>query len=149
MIDLLHVVVENIGRGTLGQICLTLFNFDIPSTRTMYIFVERVQDCPGQKPFSLRGRFNVCMNIMLESSCLRVDLFIELRLTCQVRRLLTHPNMTSQNSKAVWGESPLMGAVARGQLEVVKVLVEVEAIDVDTLDGQGRTLLQVARCAFV
>ena len=89
------------------------------------------------------------MNIMLESSCLQVDLFIELRLTCRVRRLLTHPNMSSPNSKAVWGESPLMGAVARGQLEVVKALVEAEAIDVDTLDGQGRTLLQVARCAFV
>ena len=56
--------------------------------------------------------------------------------------------MTSPNLKAVWGESPLMGAVARGQLEVVKALVETEAIDVDTLDGQGRTLLQVARCAF-
>ena len=41
-----------------------------------------------------------------------------------------------------------MGAVARGQLEVVKALVEVEAIDVDTLDGQGRTLFQVARCVF-
>ena len=62
--------------------------------------------------------------------------------------VLTHPNMTSLNSKAVWGESPLMGAVARGQLEVVKALVEVEAIDMDTVDGQGRTLLQVARCAF-
>ena len=61
---------------------------------------------------------------------------------------MTHPNMTSPNSKAVWGESPLMGAVARGQLEVVKALVEVEAIDLDTLDGQGRTLLQVARCVF-
>ena len=61
---------------------------------------------------------------------------------------MTHPNMSSLNSKAVWGESPLMGAVARGQLEVVKALVEVEAIDVDTVDGQGRTLLQVARCAF-
>ena len=56
--------------------------------------------------------------------------------------------MSSLNSKAVWGESPLMGAVARGQLEVVKALVEVEAVDVDTVDGQGRTLLQVARCAF-
>ena len=65
-----------------------------------------------------------------------------------MRRLLTHPNMSSLNSKAVWGESPLMGAVARGQLEVVKALVEVEAVDVDTVDGQGRTLLQVARCAF-
>ena len=61
---------------------------------------------------------------------------------------MTHPNMSSLNSKAVWGESPLMGAVARGQLEVVKALVETEAIDVDTLDGQGRTLLQVARYAF-
>ena len=40
--------------------------------------------------------------------------------------------MSSLNSKAVWGESPLMGAVARGQLEVVKALVEVEGIDVDT-----------------
>ena len=48
---------------------------------------------------------------------------------------MTHSNMSSPNSKAVWGESPLMGAVARGQLEVVKTLVEVEAIDVDTLDG--------------
>ena len=53
--------------------------------------------------------------------------------------------MSSLNSKAVWGESPLMGAVARGQLEVVKALVEVEGIDVDTLNGQGRRLLQVAR----
>merc|ERR1719323_2509321 len=43
--------------------------------------------------------------------------------------------MTSPNLKAVWGENPLMGAVARGQLEVVK----------DILDGQGRTLAQVAR----
>jgi len=62
-----------------------------------------------------------------------------------VRRLLTHPNMSSPNSKAVWGETPLMGAVARGQMEVVKALLEVEAIDVDTVDGQGRTPVQVAR----
>ena len=61
---------------------------------------------------------------------------------------MTHSNMSSPNKKAVWGESPLMGAVARGQLEVVKALVEVEAIDVDTLDGQGRTLMQVARYVF-
>ena len=65
-----------------------------------------------------------------------------------MRRLLTHPNMSAPNSKAVWGETPLMGAVARGQLEVVKALVEVEAIDVDTVDGQGRMLVQVARCAM-
>ena len=58
---------------------------------------------------------------------------------------MTHPNMSSLNSKAVWGESPLMGAVTRGQLEVVKTLVEVDAIDLETQDGQGRTLLQVAR----
>ena len=87
---------------------------------------------------------SVNMNI-LEGSCFQVALFTELHLTHWVRRLLTHPNMSSLNSKAVWGESPLMGAVARGQLEVVKALVEVEGIDVDTLDGQGRTLLQVAR----
>ena len=61
---------------------------------------------------------------------------------------MTHSNMSSPNSKAVWGESPLMGAVARGQLEVVKTLIEVEAIDVDTLDGHGRTLMQVARYVF-
>ena len=48
MIDLLHIVVVNIGVGTLAQICLTLFNFDIPSPRTMYIFVKQVQSCPGQ-----------------------------------------------------------------------------------------------------
>ena len=71
------------------------------------------------------------MNI-LEGSCFQVALFTELHLTYWVRRLLTHPNMSSLNSKAVWGESPLMGAVARGQLEVVKALVEVEGIDVDT-----------------
>ena len=61
---------------------------------------------------------------------------------------MTHSNMSSPNKKAVWGESPLMGAVARGQLEVVKALLEVEAIDVDTVDGQGRTPVQVARFAL-
>ena len=60
-------------------------------------------------------------------------------------RLLKHPNMSSPNLKAVWGESPLMGAVARGQLEVVKALLEAKTIDLDTLDGQGRSLVQVAR----
>ena len=81
MIDLLHIVV-NKGRGTLAQICLTLLNFDIPSPRTMFMCLKQVQNCPGQKPLSLRGRITVCMNFVLEGSCIQVNQFLELRITC-------------------------------------------------------------------
>ena len=51
-----------------------------------------------------------------------------LHLACQasdpvlVARLASLPSMASLNSQAVWGETALLGAVARGHLGVVKAL---------------------------
>ena len=61
-----------------------------------------------------------------------------------LRLLLAHPGMRSLNTRAGAG-TPLMWAVLRGSLSCVRELVGVEGVDLDTRDGQGRSLEEVAR----
>ena len=61
-----------------------------------------------------------------------------------LRLLLAHPGMRSLNTKA-GGWTPLMRAVYAGHLSCVIELVRVEGVDLDTRDGQGRSLEEVAR----
>ena len=55
------------------------------------------------------------------------------------------PRQSSLNVSAAWGETPLMMAVSREQEEVVRLLATLQGVQLDTRDGQGRGLLQVAR----
>jgi len=62
-----------------------------------------------------------------------------------LRLLLAHPGMRSLNTRAGGGWTPLMTAVCRGSLSCVRELVGEEGVDLDTRDGQGRSLQEVAR----
>merc|ERR1719270_206678 len=63
-----------------------------------------------------------------------------------VQMILAKPDLTLLN----WrdkddGISPLMAAVGAGRLEVVRHLVGIPEVDLQTIDNLGRTLIDVAR----
>jgi len=62
-----------------------------------------------------------------------------------LRLLLASHGMRSLNTRTVDGCTPLMWAVHLGSLSCVRELVGVEGVDLDTRDGQGRSLEEVAR----
>ena len=62
-----------------------------------------------------------------------------------LRLLLAHPSMGSINTRTDNGDTPLMLAVNQGRLSCVVELVGVEGVDLDTRDGQGRSLEDRAR----
>merc|ERR1719184_516876 len=63
-----------------------------------------------------------------------------------VRMILAKPNLTSLNWRDKEdGISPMMAAVGAGRLEVVRHLVGMPEIDLQTIDNLGRTLIDVAR----
>ena len=62
-----------------------------------------------------------------------------------LRLLLADPRLTSINARDGGGWTPLMSAVWWGSVEVVRELVRVEGVDLETRDGEGRSLEQVAR----
>lgn len=63
-----------------------------------------------------------------------------------VTRLLQAPGLACLNWRDTEdGMSPLMGAVGAGSLGVVRHLVEVPGVDLETVDNLGRSLVEVAR----
>ena len=62
-----------------------------------------------------------------------------------LRLLLAHPGMGSLDTRDAGGRTPLMLAVSKGSLACARELVGVEGVDLDTRDGQGRSLEEVAR----
>ena len=62
-----------------------------------------------------------------------------------LRMLLGDPRLTSVNARNQLGRTPLMVAVREGSLECVRELVRVEGVDLETRDGEGRSLDEVAR----
>ena len=63
-----------------------------------------------------------------------------------IRLLLAHPpRLTSVNARGYAGWTPLMSAVWWGSVEVVRELVRVEGVDLETRDDQGSSLEEVAR----
>ena len=62
-----------------------------------------------------------------------------------LRLLLADPRLTSVNARDCGGWTPLMRAVWWGSVEVVRELVRVEGVDLETRDDGGRSLEQVAR----
>ena len=62
-----------------------------------------------------------------------------------LRMLLGDPRLTSVNARNQLGRTPLMVAVREGSLECVRELVRVEGVDLETRDGGGGGLMEVAR----
>ena len=62
-----------------------------------------------------------------------------------LRLLLADPRLTSINARGYLGRTPLMRAVMCGSVEVVRELVRVEGVDLETRDDRGRSLEEVAR----
>ena len=62
-----------------------------------------------------------------------------------LRLLLAHPGVRSLNTRTRDGMTPLMAAMFFDSLSCVRELVGVEGEDLDTRDGQGRSLEEVAR----
>ena len=69
-----------------------------------------------------------------------------------LRQLLSHPGITpltlNQKDKD-YGFTPVMVAVVKDRLEHLAELVADLRVDLDTTDKEGRTLEEVARCAFL
>merc|ERR1719237_1779043 len=63
-----------------------------------------------------------------------------------LQMILAKPNLASLNWRDKEdGISPMMAAVGAGRLEVVRHLIGVPEIDLQTIDNLGRTLIDVAR----
>merc|ERR1719150_115397 len=63
-----------------------------------------------------------------------------------LQMILAKPNLASLNWRDKEdGISPMMAAVGAGRLEVVRHLMGVPEIDLQTIDNLGRTLIDVAR----
>ena len=63
-----------------------------------------------------------------------------------LRLLLADPRLTTSINARGWcGQTPLMTAMWNGSVEVVRELVRVEGVDLETRDDQGSNLEQVAR----
>ena len=62
-----------------------------------------------------------------------------------LRLLLADARLTTSINARGWsGQTPLMVAVWFGSVEVVRELVRVEGVDLETRDGRGWSLEQVA-----
>ena len=61
-----------------------------------------------------------------------------------LRLLLADPRLTSINARDDGGETPLMRAVYWGSVDVVRELVRVEGVDLETRTDMGRSLEEVA-----
>ena len=62
-----------------------------------------------------------------------------------VRQLASHPRQGSLNCKDCDGDTPIMDAVINGEAECVLALGRVAGVDLDTRDGEGRSLEEHAR----
>ena len=62
-----------------------------------------------------------------------------------LRLLLADPRLTSVNTRDCNGRTPLMRAMRCGRVEVVRELVRVEGVDLETRDDEGSSLEEVAR----
>ena len=66
-----------------------------------------------------------------------------------VRQLASHPRQGSLNSKDCHGNTAIMAAVWMGQAECVLALGRVVGVELDTRDGEGRSLEEMARWVVV
>ena len=62
-----------------------------------------------------------------------------------VSALTSDPRLTTINLKDKGGDTPLMAAVFQGHEEVVKIMLEIEEVDLDTKDNTGKSLFTIAR----
>ena len=62
-----------------------------------------------------------------------------------VRQLASHPRQGSFNCKDQYGKTAIMLAVEQGRADCVLALGRVDGVDLDTRDGKGRSLKEVAR----
>ena len=62
-----------------------------------------------------------------------------------VRQLASHPRQGSLNSKDSDGYTAIMDAVRKGLAECVLALGRVARVELDTRDGEGRSLEEMAR----
>ena len=62
-----------------------------------------------------------------------------------VKALASHPRQDSLNSKDCKGRTAVMTAVWCGEAKCVMALGRVDGVDLDTRDGEGRSLEEMAR----
>ena len=92
--------------------------------------------CHQDTDVNLVDRFN---STALHSAC-RADN------SSGLKKVLAHPGLTTLNTRSSDAlRSPLMEAVWNGSLACFRVLAREEGVNLDTRDGQGRTLEEVAR----
>ena len=63
----------------------------------------------------------------------------------QCVQLLSRDERVDINIKNKDGETPVMLAMKEGKTEMVKILLDNPRVDLDTVDGQGRFLENIAR----
>ena len=59
--------------------------------------------------------------------------------------LLAHPGMTSLNTRNNEGQTPILGAASRGNVNCVRALAALPGVDLEVRDNMGRGLQEVAR----
>jgi len=62
-----------------------------------------------------------------------------------IRQLTTMAHLTSLNARTREGWTPLMAAVANGNEAAARAMLEVPGIDLNAKDGNGRSIVEVAR----
>ena len=62
-----------------------------------------------------------------------------------VRLILADPRLSTANHQDNMGNAPVMVALARNQVDSLRELVSHPSVDLDTRDGEGRSLEQRAR----
>ena len=104
--------------------------------------------------YALQGGNNSVVELLLSQPSLDVNISdsdgaTALHRACHgnvtgLRLLLADPRLTSINARGGDGETPLMAAVVCGNVEVVRELVRVEGVDLETRDDEGKSLEEVA-----
>ena len=78
-----------------------------------------------------------------------------LHIACQcdnvdaLQELVTHPNMTSLNTKHNTGDTPIMVALKTGHANCFRDLFNLPGVDLETKDSDGKSLEEVARWVIV
>jgi len=62
-----------------------------------------------------------------------------------IRQLTSMARLTSLNARTREGWTPLMAAVANGNEGAARVMLEVPGIDLNAKDGNGRSIVELAR----
>jgi len=62
-----------------------------------------------------------------------------------IQKLTSMPRLTCINSRTREGWTPLMAAIANGNEGAVRAMLDVPGLDLNAKDGNGRTIVEVAR----